>query len=393
MYAFEKGDGIVNKYLEKYYFDGTRTFKVEDLPTDSSEDGQIDKEALLLKTAENQEKIFALQDRLYAEGKEGLLIVIQARDAAGKDSTIRYVMKGVNPQGVVVTSYKQPSKEELSHDFLWRCHKNLPARGMIGIFNRSYYEDVLVTKVDHLQNGYRQAKRTLDMSEEEFYYRRNMQLKSYEDYLYWNSYRILKIFLNVSWTKQGERFMERIERPEKNWKFSYTDLNGRSQWDEYNRAYEDAINVTATPESPWYVIPGDQKWYARYLISEAILAMMEEMDPQYPVQSEAELERFTAAREQLMKEGIHTMAQMAEEKAKKAEKKAAKLARKQAKKDKKKEKADKDELIDLSRLSEALEEQAAEELAKLDGAEGQNPAIDEQENVQKEGLSQGESRE
>lgn len=285
--------------LKKYKVDGSDTFKISQLPTDSKKD-DVKKEDILKKTEENQKKIFDLQDKLYAEGKEGLIIVLQARDAAGKDSTIRHVMAGVNPQGVSVYSYKQPSKEELAHDYLWRCNLNLPQRGMIAIFNRSYYEDVLVVKVDKLYETYKMSSRCLDGVE--MIKRRYKEIKNYEEYLNDNSYRVVKIFLNVSKDKQKERFLERIELPEKNWKFSSSDLEVREKWDEYNEAYEDCINATATKKCPWYIIPADQKWYTRYLVSEAILNALENIDPQYPVLPEDEKARLAECKAKLLSE-------------------------------------------------------------------------------------------
>ena len=285
--------------VKKYRFDGSDSLKLSKVSTNSKKDN-VDKEQILKKTAENQEKIFALQDKLYAEGKEGLLIVLQARDAAGKDSTIRHVMAGVNPQGVSVYSYKQPSKEELAHDYLWRCNNNLPQRGMIAIFNRSYYEDVLVVKVDKLYETYKMADRCLDG--EKMMKRRYKEIKNFEKYLNDNSYRIVKIFLNVSKDKQKERFLERIEQPEKNWKFSSSDLEVREKWAEYDEAYESCINATATKTCPWYIIPADQKWYTRYLVSEAILEALEAIDPQYPVMPEEEKARLQECKEKLLNE-------------------------------------------------------------------------------------------
>ena len=282
--------------LSRYCFDGSKKLRLDKIPTDSKQD-KVDKEEILKKTEKNQEKIFALQDKLYADGREGLLIVLQARDAAGKDSTIRHVMGGVNPQGVSVYSYKQPSKEELSHDFLWRCNKNLPARGMIAIFNRSYYEDVLVVKVDKLYKNYNMAARCL--KPKELFKKRYKHIRDYEEYLFDNSYRIVKIYLNVSKEKQKERFLERINMPEKNWKFSGSDLTVRAQWEEYDKVYEETINNTATEDAPWYVIPADQKWYSRYLVSEAILDALKKIDPRYPKMSEEETKKLDEYRKAL----------------------------------------------------------------------------------------------
>lgn len=288
-------------YLDRYRFDGSKKLNLKKVPTNSKKDA-VDKEKIIEKTMKNQEKIFALQDRLYADGKEGLLIVLQARDAAGKDSTIRHVMGGVNPQGVQVYSYKQPSKEELAHDYLWRCTGNLPRRGMIAIFNRSYYEDVLVVRVHKLYKNYNMASRCV--KGKNFIKKRYQHIRGFEEYLYDESYRIVKIFLNVSEEKQKERFLERINLPEKNWKFSGSDMSERELWPQYSKAYEDAINETATPDAPWYVIPADQKWYSRYLVSEAILENLEKINPQYPELSKAEEEKFPEYKAQLTGESV-----------------------------------------------------------------------------------------
>ena len=259
--------------LDKYRFDGSKKLNLSKLPTNSKKD-KADKEEILKKTEENLEKMRALQDKLYADGREGLIIVLQAMDAADKDSTIKHVMTGMNPQGVEVHPFKAPSSEELAHDILWRVNNCLPRRGYIAIFNRSHYEDVLVVQVKEMNKGYHMADRVIGQSTEEFFKKRYKHIRNYEEYLYENSYRMVKIFLNVSKEKQKERFLERLDTPEKNWKFSAGDLKERELWDDYMKAYEKTINETGTPESPWYVIPADQKWYARYLVSEAILKAM-----------------------------------------------------------------------------------------------------------------------
>ena len=270
--------------LREYCFNGKQELELESLPTNAKGDGltKKDKETYLAYTEKNLARIAALQDKLYAAGKEGIVVVLQAMDAAGKDSTIKHVMRGVNPQGVDVVSFKQPTSEELRHDYLWRAHKALPERGKIAIFNRSYYEDVLVVKVHRMQKSYAMADRCIDAPDKDFFGKRYLQIRDFEEYLYENSYRVVKIFLNVSRKKQKQRFLERIDVPEKNWKFSESDLKERAHWDEYMKAYEAAINATATKHSPWYVIPADQKWYARFLVSEVVRKVLEEADPVYP---------------------------------------------------------------------------------------------------------------
>lgn len=287
--------------LKDYMFDGSRKLELDKLPTNSKKD-KVDKEEILEKTKENLEKMRELQDRLYADGREGLIIVLQAMDAAGKDSTIKHVMGGVNPQGVEVHSFKTPTAEELAHDFLWRLNKCIPSRGYIGIFNRSYYEDVLVVRVYEMNKTYHIADRVIGQPTEEFFKKRYRHIRNYEEYLYENGYRIVKIFLNVSKEKQKERFLERLDTPSKNWKFSASDLKTRAMWDEYQKAYEKAVNETSTKENPWYVLPADQKWYTRYLVSEAIVKTLEEINPQYPEMPEEEKEKIEEYREALINE-------------------------------------------------------------------------------------------
>lgn len=285
---------------KKYCFDGDNKLKLDELSTDSKKD-KVSKETIVKKTEENQAKIAELQERLYAEGKEGVILVLQAIDAAGKDSTIKHVMSGINPQGVDVVSFKQPNSEELAHDFLWRINKHIPERGKIGIFNRSYYEDVLVVQVHSINHNYHMADRVIKMDDKEFFKKRYAHIRNYEEYLYDNSYRIVKVFLNVSKEEQKERFLERINTPEKNWKFDAGDLKERDLWDEYHKVFEDVINSTATKECPWYVLPADQKWYTRYLVSEILLKTLEDIDPQYPV-FEDEKDVLNECREKLMNE-------------------------------------------------------------------------------------------
>ena len=285
--------------LKDFCFDGKKKLELKKMETGSHVDKAM-KQEIIEKTMENQLKIQQLQDKLYAEGRESLIIVFQAMDAAGKDSTIKHVMGGVNPQGVRVHSFKQPCGEEMAHDYLWRVVKELPPRGEMAIFNRSHYEDVLVVKVHNLHKGYKMAKRCLE--DKDFFEKRYRQIRGFEGYLYENSYRMVKIFLNLSYEKQRERFLERIQIPEKNWKFSVSDVRERRYWDKYAEAYEDAINATATPESPWYVLPADRKWYTRYLVSQAILEALEEMNPQYPVLDQEHQKELSICEEHLLSE-------------------------------------------------------------------------------------------
>jgi len=285
--------------LQEYRFDGGRTLEIREMTTDAGASAK-DKKALVKKTEKNMEQAAILQEKLYAEGREGLVIAIQARDAAGKDSLVRKVFGLLNPAALEVHSFKTPSKEELSHDYLWRINRALPPRGKIGVFNRSHYEDVLVARVHQLEKSYAMPERITDGPD--LYPKRYAQLRSWEQYLYENGYRVVKVFLNVGKEEQKARFIDRMVLPEKHWKLSLNDMNERALWDEYDTAYEDAINATATKESPWYVLPADDKWYARYLMSEILLATLTEMAPQYPKLDEDEASRVPDALEKLRAE-------------------------------------------------------------------------------------------
>lgn len=276
---------------KKYRYDGSTPCRLAELPTNGKKD-EVNKEEILARTAENLKQIAQLQDAFYADGREGLVVILQAMDAAGKDSTIKHVMSGMNPQGVNVTSFKQPNSEELKHDFLWRVNKALPARGNIAIFNRSYYEDVLVVQVHGLQKNYHMAQRVIGEDKKTFFKKRYRQIRSYEEYLYENSYRVVKIFLHLSKKEQKKRFLERINNPEKNWKFSHSDLEERKLFGEYMDTFEEVIDATATDHAPWYVLPADQKWYTRYLVSEILLDELRKCGSEYPVLCEEEQARL-----------------------------------------------------------------------------------------------------
>ena len=327
--------------LKDCKYDGEGTFKIADYPTSAkvSKEERAKYEEL---TAKNTQKMAELQDKLYAEGKEGVVILLQALDAAGKDSTIKHVMSGVNPQGVTVCSFKSPSSEELAHDYLWRAIKNLPKRGYIGLFNRSYYEDVLVVRVHEMQKGYAMPARTIDMPERRFFQKRFKQIRNFEEYLWDNGYRVLKIFLNVGQDEQKERFLARIDDESKNWKFSSSDLKERALWPKYMKAFEDTIGHTSTKQAPWYVIPADQKWYARYLVSEAVVDVLEACDPHYPEMPEEQVIHLADCKAQLLGEdgGDPKAAEAAKAAAPEAEAKPAKKAKKAGKKAKKAKKSD-----------------------------------------------------
>ena len=227
----------------------------------------------------NIEDMKKLQTKLYAEDKYSVLMLFQAMDAAGKDSTIKHVMSGVNPQGTTVVSFKQPSSEELNHDYLWRCSKVLPERGRIGIFNRSYYEEVLVVRVHDLIS---KQKIPAELIPADIWKERYRQITEYEKYLYENGTVIMKFFLHVSKDEQKRRFIRRIEKESKNWKFSAADLKERKYWDDYQKSYEEALTATSRKNAPWYIIPADHKWYMRLLVSRIIVETMDKMPINYP---------------------------------------------------------------------------------------------------------------
>jgi PPK2 family polyphosphate:nucleotide phosphotransferase len=222
-----------------------------------------------------EEPLLDLQDRLYAESARSLLVVLQALDAGGKDGTVKHVFRGLNPQGVHVTQFKQPTPQELAHDFLWRVHKTTPARGLIGIFNRSHYEDVLVVRVHCLVP-------------EPVWRARYGHINAFEALLAGDaSTRVVKIYLHISRDEQARRLRERLRRPDKRWKFHPGDVEERNRWDDYMAAYEDAITRTSTEHAPWYVVPADHKWFRNWAVSRIVLETLEDMDPRYPQPEEA----------------------------------------------------------------------------------------------------------
>ena len=235
---------------------------------------------------QNLEKMFEFQEKLYAENKKGILVVLQAMDAAGKDSLVKKVFTALNPAGCKVTSFKQPSTEELDHDYLWRITKATPAYGEVGIFNRSHYEDVLVTRVHNLVNK---------KNDDDFWEKRFEDINAFEKYLDNNGIKVVKFFLHVSKDEQKERLLDRINLEEKHWKFAASDILERENWDDYHRAYEDMLEHTSTDYAPWYVVPADNKWYTRLVVSEVMLDLFEQLDPHTPKLSkeeESQLEKW-----------------------------------------------------------------------------------------------------
>jgi PPK2 family polyphosphate:nucleotide phosphotransferase len=255
------------------------------------------KEEAVQKLENDILKLERYQDVLYAQDTYALLIIIQAMDAAGKDGTIKHVMSGVNPQGCQVSSFKAPSTEELDHDYLWRCIKCLPERGHIGIFNRSYYEEVLVARVHPEILAKQRLPR--EAKGEGIWKRRFEEINNLEKYLVDNGIVVLKFFLNLSKEEQKKRFLERIEIPEKNWKLSPADNKEREFWDDYMMAYEDALHHTSTPESPWYVIPADHKWFARMSVADIICARLSELPLSYPTVTEEQKQGLLKVKESL----------------------------------------------------------------------------------------------
>jgi PPK2 family polyphosphate:nucleotide phosphotransferase len=255
-----------------------KNFRLRKLAADST-DGVHDEKEGISMLEKCRSDLAEMQDKLYAQDKWAVLVVLQAMDAAGKDSTIKFVMSGVNPQGCQVVSFKEPSHEELDHDFMWRYMKNMPERGRIGIFNRSYYEEVLVVRV-HPQ--FLDKQNLPDPCKRDVWDRRFEDINAVERYLCNNGVVPIKIFLNVSKEAQLKRLLKRLDKPNKNWKFSESDIAERALWNEYMKAYESMLKCTSTEHAPWYVVPADNKWYTRVAVAEIITQRMAELDLNYP---------------------------------------------------------------------------------------------------------------
>ena len=249
-------------------------------------------------------KLSEMQDKLYAEGKKSILLIFQAMDAAGKDSTVKHIMTGLNPQGVKVTSFKVPTKLEQSHDYLWRHYVALPAAGEIGIFNRSHYENVLVTRVhpEYILSESLSEIENVKQINQKFWDKRFEQINNFEKHLSDNGTLILKFFLHVSKKEQKRRFIERIDDPSKNWKFAVGDLKERAHWKDYRLAYEDMLSNTSTKNAPWFVIPADDKWFMRLIVGKIILSEFEKLKLRYPTVSLEQKEELEKAKVELLKE-------------------------------------------------------------------------------------------
>ncbi|MFQ9980469.1 MAG: polyphosphate kinase 2 family protein [Finegoldia magna] len=271
--------------IKKYRVKPNKKVDLEKFST-KKDDSYSKKEVKEEILPQNLEKMFEFQEKLYAENKKGILVVLQAMDAAGKDSLVKKVFTALNPAGCKVTSFKQPSTEELDHDYLWRITKATPAYGEVGIFNRSHYEDVLVTRVHNLVNK---------KNDDEFWEKRFEDINAFEKYLDNNGIKVVKFFLHVSKDEQKERLLDRINLEEKHWKFAASDILERENWDDYHRAYEDMLEHTSTDYAPWYVVPADNKWYTRLVVSEVMLDLFKQLDPHTPKLSkeeESQLEKW-----------------------------------------------------------------------------------------------------
>ena len=286
-------------YVAPFRVDGSGEFHLKSHKT--SEKGGLDKEKGEKIIEANRKRLSDLQERLYAEDRWSLLLVFQGMDASGKDSAIKSVFDGINPQGCEVTAFKQPSSLELDHDFLWRSAIALPQRGRIGIFNRSHYEECLVVRVH--QEMLAKQKIPPRLVTKSIWRERFEDISAFEDHLARNGTVILKFFLNVSKQEQRERFLDRLEEPAKNWKFSMGDIAERALWGKYQAAYQEVIRHTSTKSAPWLVVPADHKWFARVVIGSAIVSALDRLDLQFPKVDKDERSEFKLVREALLQEG------------------------------------------------------------------------------------------
>jgi PPK2 family polyphosphate:nucleotide phosphotransferase len=291
---------ITGDILKRYRIEDGKSFRLKDIDPGDTGGLGIDKDGAKDLLKDGVKALSQWQERLYADDRWSLLLIFQAMDAAGKDGAIEHVMSGVNPQGCMVTSFKQPSAQELDHDFLWRTTKALPERGRIGIFNRSYYEEVLVVRVHpKILDGQKLPK---ELVADGIWRERYESIRDFERHITRNGTAVLKFFLHVSKEEQLQRFLDRIEEPGKRWKFSMGDVAERKLWDRYQESYEEAIRATATPHAPWYVVPADKKWFTRLVVARAIVDTLERLSPQFPkIEGEA-LAELMKAREALLAE-------------------------------------------------------------------------------------------
>jgi PPK2 family polyphosphate:nucleotide phosphotransferase len=290
----------LSKLAHRYRIDSPGKFRLRDFDPADTCGLDIDKDDAKAMLAETVARLSELQEKLYAQNRWSVLVVVQAMDAAGKDGLIKHVMSGINPQGCQVHAFKQPSAEELDHDFLWRVARATPERGRIGIFNRSHYEEVLVVRAhpEYLESQHLPA----ELVGKKLWERRYDSIREFEHHLARNGTLVLKFFLNVSKEEQRQRFLSRLEEPAKRWKFSMGDVAERKLWDKYQESYEEAIRATATPHAPWYVVPADKKWFTRLVVARAFVDTLEKLNPQFPKVDGAALDELMKVREALLAE-------------------------------------------------------------------------------------------
>jgi len=285
----------VRKFAKPFRVNDGKDFKLKHIdPADTLDLKSEDKPKAQEALKNGIELLAELQDKLYAQDRWSVLLIFQAMDAAGKDGAIKHVMSGINPQGCQVFSFKAPTSEDLDHDFMWRCLKRLPERGRIGIFNRSYYEETLVVRVH--EEILAKQKLPERLMTKHIWDERFQDIRNIEKYLTRNGTIVRKFFLHVSNEEQKKRFLERIDHPEKNWKFSSADVKERGHWDEYMKAYEDMIRNTATKDSPWYVVPADNKWFTRLVVAAAVIDSLASLDLEYPEVGEEKLKELAEAK-------------------------------------------------------------------------------------------------
>lgn len=291
----------IENLISRYRVTSGSKFRLKDYdPADTAFLEDIEKEDAKDLLAQGVEMLAELQDKLYAQDRRGVLCIFQAMDAAGKDSTIKHVMSGVNPQGCQVFAFKQPTSEDLDHDYMWRYQRCLPERGRLGIFNRSYYEEVLVVRVhEEILKGQNIPASLLTKN---IWKERLEDIANFERYLSRNGITVIKFFLNLSKEEQKKRFLARIERPEKNWKFNSSDVKDRACWEEYQAAYEHAITATASKEAPWYIVPADNKWFTRLVVAGALVSTLESLDLSYPSVGKEQKAELETAKSLLSKE-------------------------------------------------------------------------------------------
>jgi PPK2 family polyphosphate:nucleotide phosphotransferase len=290
----------LSKFVKPYRIAKGKNFRLGDVDPGDTRKLDLDRKAADALLTKGIQRLSDLQERLYAQDRWSLLVIFQAMDAAGKDSVIKHVMSGINPQGCEVHSFKAPTSDDLDHDFMWRCLSRLPQRGRIGIFNRSYYEETLVVRVHPELLARQQLPEAL--VGKKIWKERFDDINSIERYLARNGVRVCKFFLHVSKAEQRRRFLDRLDRPDKHWKFSASDIPERERWDEYMAAYEDTIRHTATPESPWHVVPADNKWFTRLVVAAAIINELESLKLSYPNVGAEAKEHIEAARISLERE-------------------------------------------------------------------------------------------